>query len=98
MRSAISPARLYICPAGTTPRTELVGYTDTPLPSTAPGFKTLLQPTSTWSPSMAPNFLSPVAMLPPSNLTTTRLLSLLTLDVMEPAPICDLYPSTLSPT
>ena len=34
-------------PAGTTPLTELVGYTLTSRPSTVPGLSTLLQPTST---------------------------------------------------
>ena len=37
------------------------GYTLEPRPTTVPGFNTLLQPTSTLSPSMAPNFFRPVS-------------------------------------
>ena len=56
-------------------------------PTTVPGFSTLLQPTSTKSPSMAPNFFRPVSIWPSGSFTTTRVLSLFTLLVMEPAPI-----------
>ncbi len=51
------------------------------------GLRTELQPTSTWSPSMAPNFFNPVSISSSLSLTTTRVLSLLTLEVMDPAPI-----------
>ena len=33
-----------------------------PRPTTVPGFSTELQPTSTWSPRMAPNFFLPVSI------------------------------------
>lgn len=56
------------------------------LPTTVPGFNTLLQPTSTSSPSIAPNFFSPVSICSSAPLTTTSFLSDFTLEVMEPAP------------
>ena len=46
------------------------------------------QPTSTLSPSMAPIFFQPVSMSPSSACTLTSALSELTLEVMEPAPMC----------
>jgi len=73
--------------AGITPLTQLVGYTLQPLPRTVPGFRTELQPTSTLSPSIAPNFLRPVSIFSVSDLTTTSVLSLLTLEVIDPAHI-----------
>ena len=62
-------------------------------PITVPGLSTELQPTSTWSPSIAPNFLRPVS---PSSCIVKHPLRLqeschsFTFDVIEPAPICDL--------
>ena len=64
--------------------------------TTVPGFRTLLQPTSTLSPSMAPIFFRPVSTETPSPFTTTRVLSLFTLEVMEPAPIWALKPRMLT--
>ena len=52
--------------AASTPRKQEVGYTMQFLPSTEPGFSTLLQPTSVPSPTIAPNFFSPVSISPPS--------------------------------
>ena len=89
---------LYILLAGTTPRTLEVGYMFEPRHTTVPGLSTLLQPTSTLSPSIAPNFLRPVSMGPPGTFTVTRVLSLFTLLVIEPAPMWALNPSTESPT
>ena len=54
---------------------------------TVPGFSTLLQPTSTRSPRMAPNFFRPVSTRYAPFLTTTRVLSDFTVEVMEPAPM-----------
>ena len=54
---------------------------------TVPGFRTLLQPTSTKSPSMAPNFFSPVGTCSSPFFTTTSVLSDLTLEVTLPADV-----------
>ena len=56
-------------------------------PTTAPGLRTVLQPTSTRSPRMAPNFFRPVSRRRAPSFTTTEVLSDLTLEVMEPAPM-----------
>lgn len=69
-----------------------------PRPITEPGLSTLPQPTSTSSPSMAPNFLSPVSSFSPPQDTVTRVLSLLTLEVIDPAPIWERNPRIESPT
>jgi len=46
---------------GTAPRTEDSGYTLVRRPITVPGFRTLLQPMSAKSPSVAPTFFRPVS-------------------------------------
>ena len=56
-------------------------------PTTVPGLSTLLQPTSTQSPRIAPNFFRPVYTASPSFFTATRVLSDFTLEVMDPAPM-----------
>lgn len=58
-----------------------------PRPTTVPGFSTELQPTSTWSPRIAPNFFLPVSIRSAPFFTVTSVLSDFTLEVMEPAPI-----------
>ena len=58
-------------------------------PITVPGLRTLPQPTSTLSPSIAPNFFNPVSIASFSDFTTTSFLSDLTFDVMEPAKNAD---------
>ena len=67
-------------------------------PITVPGFSTLLQPTSTWSPRMAPNFFRPVSRTVLPSFTVTSVLSDFTLEVMDPAPMWLLYPRMESPT
>ena len=52
------------------------------LPTTLPGFNTVPQPTSTSSPSMAPNFFIPVSICPSGDFTTTSFLSDFTLEVL----------------
>ena len=69
-----------------------------PLPITVPGLRTLWQPTSTLSPTIAANFLRPVSITSSPFLTHTNVLSDLTWDVIAPAPRCDLYPRMESPT
>ena len=54
---------------------------------TVPGFNTVLQPISARSPSMAPTFFRPVGKRFSPSRMTTRVLSLFTLEVMEPAPM-----------
>ena len=58
-----------------------------PRPMTVPGFSTEPHPTSTSSPTMAPTFLRLVAISSVPSRTTTSCLSLLTLEVMAPAPM-----------
>ena len=59
-------------------------------PITVPGFNTEPHPTSTLSPSIAPNFFRPVSIFSSPSFTTTSFLSDFTLEQMEPAPIWDL--------
>ena len=65
---------------------------------TVPGFKMLPHPTSTKLPRMAPTFLRPVGIFLSPTRIYTNVLSDFTLEVIEPAPICDLYPRMESPT
>ena len=51
------------------------------------GVQELPHPTSTSSPSIAPNFFMPVSIFPSDVFTTTSFLSDFTFDVIEPAPI-----------
>ena len=50
------------------------------LPITLPGLRTELHPTSTLSPSIAPNFFRPVSIFCSLSFTTTNVLSDFTLD------------------
>ena len=84
--------------AGTHPRTQDSGYTLLRGPITVPGLRTLLQPTSTRSPRMAPNFFRPVSICSAPSFTVTRVLSDFTLEVMEPAPMWLPQPRMESPT
>ena len=81
------PPVLKMQPSGITPRTQLTGYTLESRPTTVPGFSTLLQPTSTPSPSRAPTYFRPVGSSSPWLWITTSALSLFTLLVMDPAPM-----------
>ena len=63
-----------------------------------PGFKTELQPTSTLSPIIAPTFFKLVSSFSSKYLIITNFLSDFTLEIIEPAPKCDLYPKIESPT
>ena len=89
---------LLILFAGTTPLTDESGYMFVFFPITVPGFNTLPQPTSTLSPSIAPIFFIPVSIFSVPFFITINFLSDFTFDVIEPAPIWDLYPNIESPT
>ena len=54
------------------PLTHDNGYILVFLHTTVPGFNTLLHPTSTLSPSIAPNFFKPVSICSLSYFTTTN--------------------------
>ena len=61
-----------------------------PRPTTVPGFSTLPQPTSTPSPSMAPNLRIEVSTRSPPARIVTGEWSCLRFEVIAPAPVCAL--------
>ena len=67
-------------------------------PNTTPGLVTALHPSCDDSPIIAPNFLSPVAILSPFSRVYTSPPSFLRFDSLTPAPRFTFGPSMESPT